>query len=255
VLFYSLGATCIITILFGMLPAIAAFRPDLHETLKHNGVRGTGARGRQRLRKLLATGELALALVLLVGSGLLLRSFVLLSNVDPGFDPHNALTARLQLPEAQYSSPEKHWTFYKQVLERIQALPGVESAGAADALPLNGFPHTIAIRFEGQPPLPPGAAPYAPETTVSPDYFRAMRVPLVAGRFFDQHDGTHNDFPIIVNQSFAHRFFPHENPIGKRVRLGAPDWPWRTIVGVVGDIKQLGVSRPSELSFVPAIIL
>ena len=246
VLFYSLGATCIIAILFGMLPAIAAFRPDLHETLKHTGVRGTGARGRQRLRKLLATGELALALVLLVGSGLLLRSFVLLSNVDPGFDPHNVLTARLQLPEAKYSTPEKQWTFYERVLEQVQALPGVESAGAADVLPLNGFPHTIAIRVEGQPPLPPGAAPYAPETTVSPDYFRVMRVPLVAGRFFDQHDGTHNDFPIIVNQSFAHRFLAHEDPIAKRVRVGAPDWPWRTIAGVVGDIKQLGVSRPSE---------
>ncbi|MGA7931395.1 MAG: ABC transporter permease [Candidatus Sulfotelmatobacter sp.] len=246
VLLFTLGATCIITILFGMLPAVAASRPDLQLALKYTGLRTAGAPGRQRLRMLLATAELALALVLLVGSALLLRSFVLLSNVDPGFDPHNVLTARLQLPEAKYSTPEQRWTFYEQVLEWVRAQPGVESAGAADVLPLNGFTGATGVRFEGQPSPPPGAAPYAPDTTVSPDYFRVMRVPLVAGRFFDQRDGTHNDFPIIVNQSFAWRFFSHEDPIGKRVRVGAPDWPWRTIVGVVGDIKQLGVSRPSE---------
>jgi putative ABC transport system permease protein len=246
VLLFTLGATCVTTILFGMLPALAASRPDLQLALKYAGLRPAVTAGRERLRMLLATTELALALLLLVGSGLLLRSFVLLSNVDPGFDPHNVLTARLQLPEAKYSTPDEQWTFYEQVLESVRAQPGVESAGAADVLPLNGFTGAAAIRFEGQPSPPPGAAPNVHDTTVSPDYFRVMRVPLVAGRFFDQHDGTHNDFPIIVNQSFAWRFFSHEDPIGKRVRVGAPDWPWRTIVGVVGDIKQRGVSRPSE---------
>jgi putative ABC transport system permease protein len=245
-LLFTLGATCIIAILFGMLPALAASGPDLQRALKNAGLRPAGAPGGQRLRMLLATAELALALVLLVGSGLLLRSFVLLSNVDPGLDPHNVLTARLQLSEEKYSTPEQQWTFYEQVLESVRALPGVESVGAADVLPLNGFAGGAAVRFEGQPSPPPGAAPSAHDTTVSPDYFRVMRVPLVAGRFLDQHDGRHNDFPIIVNQSFAWRFFSHQDPIGKRVRVGAPDWPWRTIVGVVGDIKQLGVSRPSE---------
>jgi putative ABC transport system permease protein len=246
VLLFTLGATCIITILFGMLPALATSGPDLQLALKNAGLRPAGAPGRQRLHMLLATAELALALVLLVGSGLLLRSFVLLSNVDPGFDPHNVLTARLQLPEAKYSTLEQQWTLYEQVLESVRALPGVESAGAANVLPLNGFAGAAGVRFEGQPSPPPGAAPAVHDATVSPDYFRVMRVPLVAGRFFDQHDGTHNDFPVIINQSFAWRFFSHEDPVGKRVRLGAPDWPWRTIVGVVGDIKQLGVSRPSE---------
>ncbi|HXY09516.1 MAG TPA: ABC transporter permease [Terriglobales bacterium] len=246
VLLFTLGATSIIAILFGMLPALAASGQDFQLALKYAGLRPAGTPGRQRLRMLLATAELALALVLLVGSGLLLRSFVLLSNVDPGFDPHNVLTARLQLPEAKYSTPKQQWTFYEQVLESVRALPGIESAGAADVLPLNGFTGAAGIRFEGQPSPPPGAAPSAPDTTVSPDYFRVMRIPLVAGRFFDHHDGTHNDFPIIVNQSFAWRFFSHEDPIDKRVRVGAPDWPWRTIVGVVGDIKQRGVSQPSE---------
>lgn len=246
VLVFTLVTTCIITILFGILPALAASKPDLQETLKHTGLRTIGAPGRRRLRVLLATSELALAFVLLVGSGLLLRSFILLSNVDPGFDPHNILTARLQLPEAKYSTSERQRAFFEQVLQQICFLPGVESAAAVDVLPLNGYTGAMGIRFEGQPSPPPGAAPSVPDTATSPDYFRVMRVPLIAGRLFERRDGTHNDFPIIVNHSFARQFFPNLDPVGKRVRVGAPAWPWRTIVGVVGDIKQLGVSQPSE---------
>jgi putative ABC transport system permease protein len=246
VLAFTLVTSCSVAVLFGMAPALTASKPDLQETLKDTGLRTSGAPRRRRLRMLLGTVELALAMVLLVGSGLLLRSFVLLSNVDPGFDAHNVLTARLQLPEAKYSTPESQWHFYEQVVDRVRALPGVESAAAVDVLPLNGFTGTIGIRFEGQPSAPPGAAPSAPDTMVSPDYFRVMRVPLISGRFFDERDGMHKDFPVIVNRSFARRFFPNVDPIGKRVRVGAPDWPWRTIVGVVGDIKQLGVAQPGE---------
>ena len=184
--------------------------------------------------------------MLLVGSGLLLRSFVRLSNVDPGFDFRNLLTARLQLPETKYATPEQQWAFYEQVLEHIRALPGVESAAAVDVLPLNGFTGAMGLRFEGQPSPPPGAAPSAPDTMVSPGYFHVMRIPLISGRVFEQQDGTHRDFPLIINESFAHQFFANADPIGKRVRVGAPDWPWRTIVGVVGDIKQLGVAQPSQ---------
>lgn len=244
VLAFALIATCMITILFGMLPALVASNPDLQQTLKDTGGR-TGVRKR-RLRIWLATVELALALVLLEGAGLLLRSFHLLSNVDLGFDPHNVLTASLQLPEAKYSTPEQQWAFYQQVIDSVRALPGVESVGAVDVLPLNGFRGAVGVRFEGQVSPPPGAAPSAPDTMVSPDYFRVMRIPLISGRFFDRRDGTHNDFPLIVNRRFARRFFPNEDPIGKRVRVGAPDWPWRTIVGVVGDVKQLGIAKPSE---------
>jgi putative ABC transport system permease protein len=150
------------------------------------------------------------------------------------------------LPEAKYSTPERQWAFYQQVIDSVRALPGVELAGAVDVLPLNGFRGAVGVRFEGQVSPPPGAAPSAPDTMVSPDYFRVMRIPLISGRFFDRRDGTHNDFPLIVNRSFARRFFPNEDPIGKRVRVGAPDWPWRTIVGVVGDVKQLGIAKPSE---------
>jgi putative ABC transport system permease protein len=246
VLAFTLVTSCSAAVLFGMVPALTASKPNIQETLKDTGVRTSGASRSRRFRVLLGTIELALATVLLVGSGLLLRSFVLLSNVDPGFDPHNVLTARLQLPEAKYSTPASQWRFYEQVVDRVRTLPGVESAAAVDVLPLNGFTGSVAIRFEGQPSPPPGAAPSAPDTMVSPDYFRVMRVPLISGRFFDKRDGMHNDFPLIVNQTFSRHFFPNVDPIGKRVRVGAPDWPWRTIIGVVGDIKQLGVAQPEE---------
>jgi putative ABC transport system permease protein len=244
VLAFTFIVACMITILFGLLPAFVASNPDLQLTLNETG--GQAGVGKRRLRILLATMELALALMLLVGSGLLLRSFHRLSNVDPGFDPHNVLTANLQLPEAKYSTPQKQWAFYQQLIDSIRALPGVESAAAVDVLPLSGFRGAVGVRFEGEVSPPPGAAPSAPDTMVSPDYFRVMRIPLISGRFFDRRDGTRNDFPLIVNRSFADRFFPDEDPIGKRVRVGAQDWPWRTIVGVVGDVKQLGVARPSE---------
>jgi putative ABC transport system permease protein len=243
---FTLATTCTAAILFGMLPAFAASRPHLDAVLKDAELRIAGTPQSRRLRMLLPTFELALALVLLVGSGLLLRSFDLLSNVDPGFDPHKLLTARIQLPEEKYSTPERQWAFFKQVIEHVRALPGVESAGVVDVLPLNGFTGTIGIRFEGQPSTPPGAAPSVPDTAISPAYFRVMRIPIIAGRFFAERDGTDRDLPIMINQNFARRFFPNEDPIGKRVRVGAPDWPWRTIVGVAGDVKQLGVSQPSE---------
>lgn len=246
VLAFTLAATCLITILFGLLPALITSRADLNQSLKDTGTRTAGAPRMRRLRMLLATVELSLALMLLVGSGLLLRSFVLLSNVDPGFDFRNLLTARLQLPETKYATPEQQWAFYEQVLEHIRALPGVESAAAVDVLPLNGFTGAMGLRFEGQPSPPPGAAPSAPDTMVSPSYFHVMRIPLISGRVFEQQDGTHGDLPLIINESFAHQFFANADPIGKRVRVGAPDWPWRTIVGVVGDIKQLGVAQPSQ---------
>ena len=246
VLLFTSAVTCIITILFGMPPALAASRPDLQESLKDSSVRTAGAPRNRRVRMSLATVELGLAMVLLVGSGLLLRSFVLLSDVDPGFDLHGVLSARLQLPEEKYSTPERQWQFYEEVIDRVRALPGIESAAVVDVLPLNGYNGATGIRFEGQPSPPPGAAPSVPDAMVSPDYFRVMRIPLISGRFFEQRDGMHKDLPIIVNQTFARRFFSHVDPIGKRVRVGAPDWPWRTIVGVVGDIKQLGVAKPSE---------
>ena len=243
---FTLGVTCGATLLFGVLPALAASRPDINETLKCCGTRAAGERGGRRTRKLLATAELALALVLLAGSGLMLRSFVALANVDPGFDPHHILTARLNLPQAKYSTAAQQWNFLEQFLRRLSTLPGVQSVGATSVLPLSGYAGATAVRFEGQASPPAGAAPSVPVAEVTPDYFRTMGIGLMAGRLFDDHDGSHQDYPLIVNRSFARRFFPHQNPVGKRVRVGAPDWPWRTIVGVVGDIRQVEIAQPAE---------
>ncbi len=246
VLAFTLGVTCLVTILFGTLPGLAASHPDINETLKRAGRRTAGARGGRHIRHVLATGELALSVVLLVGSGLLLRSFILLANVDPGFDPHRLLTARVNLPPAKYSTAAVQWEFLQRLMQQLRELPGVESVGITNVLPLSGYAGETAVRFEDEPSPPPGAAPSVPLTAVSPDYFRTMRVPLLAGRFFAAHDGTHKDFAIIVNGSFAQRFFRNQNAIGKRVRVGAPDWPWRTIVGVVGDVRQLGIAQPPQ---------
>ncbi len=246
VLAFTLGATCLVLVLFGLLPAVWASQPDINEALKHSGHRTPGTRSGGRMRRLLATGELALALVLLAGSGLLLRSFVRLAKVDPGFDAHHVLTARLKLPETKYITPAQQWACLQQVVQRVRVLPGVEWVGVTSALPLSGNAGESAVRFEGEPSPSPGAAPSVPISKVSLDYFRTLRIPLVAGRFFDGNDGMHNDYPIIVNRSFARRFFPGQEAIGKRVRVGAPDWPWRTIVGVVGEVRQLGIAQPAE---------
>jgi putative ABC transport system permease protein len=189
---------------------------------------------------------LALALILLVGSGLLVRSFIALSTVNIGFDPGHVLSAKVTLPDSKYSSPAKRQAFFQQLLDRLKGLPGVRYPSLAGS---NG---TSAVRIEGEPHPPPGAAPSAVNPSVSADYFRALRIPLLAGRFLDESDGTRGDLPLIVNQSFARRFFPAENAIGKRIKLGAPTAPWHSIVGLVGDVRQLGPSQDAEAAaYVP----
>lgn len=246
VLAFTVVVTALVSIIPAVLPALAVSKPDINEGLKHTGTRITGTLGGQHVRKLLVSAELALALILLAGAGLLLRSFVLLASVDPGFDPHRLLTARLKLPQAKYSKPQQQQAFLRQLLQKLSALPGVDAAGLANALPLNGYAGEWAVRFEGQAPLPAGAAPSVPVTSVSPAYFRAMRIPLLEGRFFDDRDAANAGLPLIVNQSFARRFFPGQNPLGKRVRVGGPTWPWHSIVGVVADVRHVSLDREPD---------
>jgi putative ABC transport system permease protein len=249
VLAFTIVVTALVSIVSGVLPALAMSKPDINEALKHSGLRVAGAQSGDKLRKLLASAELALALVLLASCGLLLRSFILLSNVDPGFDSHQVLTARLKFPEAKYPKPEQQQGFLKELLYRLKGLPEVESVGLANALPLGGYAGEWAVRFEGEAPLPPGAAPSVPALSVSPDYFRTMRIGLLAGRFFDERDGINNDLPIIINRSFAHRFFPNQDPLGKRVRVGGVTWPWHTVIGVVADVRHVSLDRDADTQF------
>lgn len=245
VLGFTLILTCVTGVLFGMAPALGISKLDLNETLKGARSRIEPGYGRGVLRKLLVVVELALALVLLVGSGLLVRSFVRLASVKLGFDPINVLTARVTLPEAKYSTPEQRRAFFEEILRRLEGTPGTQHVSLSSALPSDEN-YTAGIRIEGEPSPPPGGAPWVPAGSINPDYFRTMGIPLLAGRFFDKRDGTQLALPVIVNQRFARRFFPDTDPVGRRIRIGAQDGPWHSIVGVVQDVKQFGLNFEVE---------
>ena len=240
-------------ILFGLAPAVRTSRTDLTESLKESG-RGAGSEGKghSRLRGALAVSEVALALVLLVGAGLLIRSFLRLTQVDPGFDPHNVLTFELDSPPGKQDSHGP--AFFREVVARVRALPGVAASTAVASLPLTGDNVTSSIEIEGQP-MPLGSRPSAGFNVVEPGYFRTLVIAQLAGRDFAEHDNPKSTPVVIVNQTLARRFFPNQNPIGKHVRpgigngYGPGEPPMREIVGVVADVKQgdLGADAAPEV--------
>jgi putative ABC transport system permease protein len=240
VLSFTLVISVLTGIIFGLVPALSAIsRGDLNETLKEGG-RATGGAGsgHNRMRSLLVVAEVALSLVLLVGAGLLIKSFLRLSQVETGFNATSVMTMRLALPQANYTEAPKRAAFYQQLLERARALPGVEAAGVISELPLSGQDNDTYFALEGQPlSSTPTADNLANFRTASPDYFRAMGIPLVRGRFFSDGDREGAPRAIIISESFARSFFPNEDPIGRRLTLdlGEP-WPGE-IVGVVGNIR------------------
>jgi len=186
--------------------------------------------------------------VLFIGAGLLVKSFRNLTAVDAGFDPHSVLTARVALPLDQYQSLDRQRNFFQQLVERLQALPGVESAGAVASIPLGGHAMMSSVRIEGQAPteLTEANAPIARINAVTPGYFAALRVPLVEGRLLDERDGADAPNSVVVNQAFVRRFFAKESPIGRRISAGLTPGQggpqmW-TIVGVIGDTKQRGLA-------------
>ncbi len=224
--------------LFGSLPALRALKPDLTTALKEGQRSGAGRR-QHRLRNALVVVETALGVVLLVGAGLMLRTFASLVHTSPGFDPQKVVTTRFRLPDSKYSY-EKQVRFYEDLLPALAVLPGVEAVAAVAPLPLSGNSLDLSFEQEGRPTRR-SEEPTANFATVSAGYFRAMRIPLLRGREFSAADGLDAPRAIIINEAFARQFFPGENPIGKRlkpgVRVSEPEVPWRQIVGVVGDIK------------------
>jgi putative ABC transport system permease protein len=217
---------------FGLAPAFQATRVDLQETLRQTG-RGTSAgRARQRLRGALVVGQVAIALVLLAGAGLLMRSFVRLQGVDPGFNPRDAVMTGVFLPRALYAGPARYAAFAQQSLDRIAAVPGVEAVAVAGNIPFTD-PAPRSFSIEGRPPAT--GLPVAHHSIVSPDYFRAMGIPLRRGRAFDARDSGDAPRVAIINEAVARRFFPDDDPLGKRLRLGGS--AEREIVGVAGDVK------------------
>jgi putative ABC transport system permease protein len=246
VLLFTLGLSLLTGLLFGLIPALNASKPNLNEALKEGG-RSSSAGGRRgRLRSVLVVSELALALVLLIGAGLLIKSLFLLRDVKTGFNSDNLLTMRLELPEARYKEISKQMQFRDSVIESVNSLPGVQTAMISE-LPLSGYRLNHNFVIDGRPPLAPGSEPDIETRSISHDYFKTMGIPLQDGRDFSVQDRQGTTFVGIINESAAREFFPDENPIGARLRWarGSKD-KWITIVGVVGDVKHYGLGLPEQ---------
>jgi putative ABC transport system permease protein len=190
----------------------------------------------------------ALALVLLIGAGLMLRSFDRVLHVEPGFEPERVLTLATDLPAARYAQPEQRIGFYRDVVERLRAIPGVDAAAAVTYVPLSGGDLLYSFRIEGRPPAPDGIDPSANYAAVTSDYFRAIGIPLLRGRLFSEHDGASGAAVAIIDETFAHRFFPGEDPIGKRVLITNYNSAWREIVGVVGSVTHYALESGPTLA-------
>jgi putative ABC transport system permease protein len=239
VLAFTFGLSLVTGLLFGLAPALQASKADLVESLKEGGRSGQGL-ARSRLRGALVVAEVALTLVLLVGAGLLLKSFGRLLAVDSGLDPHNVLTMDVALPPAKYAEPQRITAFYEQLLQEAAALPGVRAAGAVSVLPLAGDDNSNFVQIEGRAPLPPGQAMRAGRRNVSVDYFRAIGIPVRRGRVFTPADTAEAQRVLVINEAMARSFFAGEDPVGQRVRTGDKS-PWVEVVGVVGDVRHRGL--------------
>jgi putative ABC transport system permease protein len=233
-------------VVFGLAPALQSVKVDVQTTLKEGGSAGE-SRQNNWLRSLLVVAEVAAAFVLLAGAGLMIKSFFNLQRVDAGLRPDNVLTMGISLPDAKYKEPQSTATFFRQLLERVSALPGVQAAGVINLLPLQQWGFNGDFQIEGLPPCSPGQAPIVEYRTVSPDYFRAMGVRLLSGRFLNDQDAEKSEHVILINQSFAQRHFPNQSPIGKRIDVGINGW--MTIVGVVADVKQAALTDATRVEF------
>jgi putative ABC transport system permease protein len=253
-----LGVTLVICvgtgIIFGLAPGLASARPELTEALKEGGRGSTGGARRNRLRNGLVIAEVALALVLLSGAGLLIKSFARLQNVNPGFNPRGAVTFEISLPKMQYPDDAAIVRFHNEAQRRIAALPGVQAAGFSTILPLAGTNSDSSFAIEGRTQNDKSPSPDEEIREVSPDYFRALETPLIKGRFFTDADNADAPPVIIVNQAFAKKFWPNGEALGKRIVMGGmSDNPkWITIVGIVGDVRHFGLDvDPKPEMYVP----
>ena len=252
VLLFVAGLTIFTGILFGLAPALHSGRASLQETLKQ-AARGSSASG-QLTRRVLVITEFALALVLMVGAALLIRSFALLEDVSPGFNPSNLLTVQVSLPPALYQREADIISFWDRFLERLNATPGIESAALTLSLPPNRLALTNPFTVEGQPYDAKRPLPLAEEMTVSSSYFKTLGIPLLAGRIFTDADRLPRHPVLIINKSMADLYFRGQDPVGRRLQTGDPDprSPWETIIGVVGDVKYSGLeSAPAPQLYVP----
>ena len=262
VLVFTIGISFLTGLIFGLIPAIQAGDVDVHETLKESG-RGTS--GRQWLRSSLVVVEVATTLVLLIGAGLLIRSFYLLQKVNPGFSHEHLTSFSVSLPQKKYATEETRGSFYNRLLENIRALPGVESTAAASGLPLGNNGWQTSFVIDGRPTPPRDQTPLMEACLVTPDYFKAMNIPVLRGRVFnDRDDRSHlagRDLSklteveregaginsVVIDEEFAKRYWPNEDPVGKRIRMGAdPKAPVAEVLGVVGRVKMESLNQNSD---------
>ncbi|MBU8896783.1 ABC transporter permease [Corallococcus sp. M34] len=242
-LLFTGGMSLLTGLLFGLVPALQSSRADLSAAMRQ-GAKGT-AEGAVKLRSGLVVAQMALALVLLVGAGLFAKSFLALRSVDVGFTPEGVLTGQLSLPATRYKESERQVAFHRELLERIQSLPGVESAGLTNILPLGGR-LTRGFEIEGRTKGPGEVWPAVQFRTVSPDYLHTLRATLREGRMLDARDDAAAPGAAIINKSLADFFWPRGDAVGKRLRLGNPAAAWTTVVGVVDDLREWGVDQPAR---------
>ncbi len=252
VLAFSVGCALLTGLLFGLAPALQATRAELNKTLKQGAPGALG--GRSRLRGALVVAEVALSLMLLIGAGLMMKSFVRVQQADVGFDAAGLLSFQLSLPEPAYAEPQKRSAFLQQLTERLKTLPGVEAAAVTTLLPLGSGPSTTTFAVKDQPPTTPAQHPVTDLVFVSPDYFRALRMPLLRGRYLTEQDLADTTPVAVVDETVAQTYWPSQDPIGKRIELNWPNFrePRFTIVGVVRHVKNYGVDQPSRFeTYVP----
>jgi len=235
---------------FGLVPALQSSRLDLVGVLKEGG-RGVSVGARHLGRHSLVVAEIALALILLAGAGLLIRSFTRLQSVHPGFDPQNSVMVSFSVPATKYPDGPKQLAFADAVIKRFAALPGVKAVGATHVLPFSGNDYVLSFVIDGRPPVAPSDEPSTNYFAITPDYFKAMGIPLLRGRPFNDQDRDGAPRVAIINKSFADQYFQNEDPIGKRISTAGPE-AWSEIVGIVGDVKTSGLDQDTSVqSYVP----
>jgi putative ABC transport system permease protein len=249
VILFTIAVGVVTGVLFGLVPAFAATR-GLSATLKESGRGAVTSRSAGRVRGALVVTELALAVMLLVGAGLLMRSFIKLQAVDPGFKVDPALTFDLTLPDARYKEMEQQIAFYDQLLPRLRGLPGVQAASAVMGLPLAGLDFIISFEVAGRPPVPPAQQPSMQVRVATPEYFSTLGIPLKRGRMFTEDDRLQSPKVVLITEGAAKQYFPNEDPIGKTIKLGWGRGPGKPraggeVVGIVGDIKAEGLDEPN----------
>jgi putative ABC transport system permease protein len=241
---FSFGLSVLTGIIFGLAPALQSSRLELSGVLKEGG-RNTSGGVSQRLRSGLVMTEIALAVVLLVGAGMLLKSLVRVLKTDPGFNPENVLTMTIVLPAAKYADANSQINFQDQLQQHVQALPGVAGAGTVNILPLQAG-NTTRVNVEGDPIPPPGQELEANIRTVSEDYFRALGVPMISGRMFDTRDNANGQQVVIIGKTMADRIFSGRDPVGRRLKYAGVEAPPMSIVGVVADVKITGLDQETK---------